>query len=90
MSKTKDFQVVEMHDKIRQMIIKKMVLRAKIGRKMSGYIIPDIINALNAKTKTIKDHEVLICGAGTAEVTVNRFRHAVNLNKGHVLVELGK
>jgi len=54
-SKTKDFQVVEMHDKIRQMIIKKMVLRAKIARKMSGKIIPAVTNALNAKTKTIKD-----------------------------------
>ena len=58
--------------------------------KMSGNIIPVVTNDLNAKSKTINDHEVLICGAGTAEVTVNRFRHAVNLNKGHVLVELGK
>ena len=80
-SKTKDFQVVEMHDKIRQMIIKKMVLRSKIARKMSGKIIPAVSNALNAKTMTIKDHEVLICGAGTAEVIVNRFRHAVNLEQ---------
>ena len=55
-SKTKDFQVVEMHDKIRQMIIKKMVLRSKIARKMSGKIIPAVSNALNAKTMTIKDH----------------------------------
>ena len=55
MSKTKDFQVVEMHDKIRQMIIKKIVLRAKIARKMSGKIISAVTNALNAKTKTIKD-----------------------------------
>jgi hypothetical protein len=38
----------------------------------------------------LKDHEVLICGARTAEVTVNKFRHAVNLEKKHVLVELGK
>ena len=81
MSKTKDFQVVEMHDKIRQMIIKKMVLRSKIARKMSGKIIPAVSNAMNAKTKTIKDHEVLICGTGTAEVIVNRFRHAVNLEQ---------
>ena len=78
MSKTKDFQVVEMHDKIRQMIIKKMVLRSKIARKMSGKIIPAVSNALNAKTMTIKDHEVLICGDGTAEVTVNRFRHTMS------------
>ena len=78
MSKTKDFHIVEMHDKIRQMIIKKIVLRAKIGRKMSGNIIPADTNALNAKTKTIKDLEVLICGDGTAEVTVNRFRHTMS------------
>jgi len=45
-----------MHDKIRQMIIKKMVLRSKIARKMSEKIIPSVSNALNAKTMTIKDH----------------------------------
>ena len=33
------------------------------------------------KSKSIKDHEVLICGAGTAKVTVNRFRHAINLEQ---------
>jgi hypothetical protein len=80
-SKCKDFQVVDMHDRIRQMIIEKWVLRDKIGRKMVGSIIPSIIHALNAQSKTIKNHEVVICGAGTAEVTVNRFRHAVNLEQ---------
>jgi hypothetical protein len=80
-SKCKDFQVVDMHDKIRQIIIEKMVLRDKIGRKMTSAIIPSITNALNAKSKTIKDHEVLICGAGTAEVSVNRFKHVVDLGQ---------
>ena len=89
-SKTKDFQIVEMHDKIRQMIVEKFLVRSKIGRNMSGVIIPAITNALNAKTKTIKDHDVLICGAGIAEVTVNKFRHAVNLELKHVLVGFGK
>jgi hypothetical protein len=70
-----------MLDKIRQMIIEKFVLKSKIGAKMSGKIIPAIINALNAEAKTIKNHDVLKCGAGTAEVTVNRFRHAVNLQQ---------
>ena len=79
-----------MHDKIRQMIIEKFVLRAKIASKMSGTIIPAVTNALNAKVKSIKGHEVLICGAGTAEVTVNRFRYAINLGQKHVLVGLGK
>jgi hypothetical protein len=70
-----------MLDHIRQMIIEKFVLRSKSGSIMSGIIILAIINDLNAKTKTIKDHEVLICGPGKAEVTMNRFRHAVNLEK---------
>ena len=48
---------------------------------MSGNIIPVVTNDLNAKTKTIKDHDVLICGSGIAEVTVNRFGHAVNLEQ---------
>ena len=70
---------MEMHDKIRQMIIEKFVLRSKNARNMTGKIIPDIIKDLNAKSKAIKDHDVLICGSGKAEVSVNRFRHAINL-----------
>jgi hypothetical protein len=46
---------------------------------MTRKIIPDIIKDLNAQSKAIKDHDVLICGSRKAEVTVNRFRHAVNL-----------
>jgi hypothetical protein len=80
-SKTKDCRIVDMLDKIRQMIIEKFVLRAKIAAKMSGKIIPAIIKVLNVEAKTIKNHDVLKCGAGTAEVTVNRFRHAVNLQE---------
>jgi hypothetical protein len=59
---------------IRQMIVEKFVLRAKIASKMSGTIIP-------AVTKSIKGHEVLICGARTAEVIVNRFRYTINLGQ---------
>src|SRR5438132_13331110 len=70
-----------MHDKIRQMIITKFVLRGKIASNMEGIIIPAITNALNAKSKAIKDHEVLICGAMIAEVTVSTIRHAVNLGQ---------
>ena len=70
---------MEMHDKIRQMIIEKFVLRSKNARKMTGKIILDIIKDLNAKSKAIKDHDVLICGPRKEEVTVNRFRHVVNM-----------
>ena len=59
----------------------KFVLRAKIASKMPGIIILVVTNALNAKAKSIKGHEVLICGARTAEVTVNRFRYAINLGQ---------
>jgi hypothetical protein len=72
------------------MIIEKFILRAKIGSKMSGVLIPFIIKALNAKSKTIKDHDVLICEAGTAEVTVNGFRHAVNLQQKICSCRFGK
>jgi hypothetical protein len=78
-SKTKEHQIVEIHDKIRQMIIEKFVLRSESARKMTGKIILAIIKDLNAQSKTIKDHDVLICGPKKIEVTVNRFRHAVNL-----------
>ncbi|XP_062186670.1 uncharacterized protein LOC133890252 [Phragmites australis] len=80
-SKTKDMQIVDMHDKIRQMIITKFHLRGKIGSNMEGRIIPAITKSLNAKSKTIKDHEVLTCGAGTTEVTVSTIRHAINLEQ---------
>jgi hypothetical protein len=68
-----------MHDKIRQMIITKFQMRSKIASKMEGRIIPNIIKDLNAKSKAIKDHEVLILGSSTTEVTDSTFRHVVNL-----------
>ncbi|TVU32551.1 hypothetical protein EJB05_24282, partial [Eragrostis curvula] len=80
-SKTKDRHVVQMIDQIRLMIITKFQERRKVGHKMVGRIIPDIINTLNAQSKKINDHEVLICGNGTAEVTVSIVRHAVNLEE---------
>jgi hypothetical protein len=43
-----------MHDKIRQMIIKKMVLRANIARNMLGNIIPAVTNHLNAKPRLLR------------------------------------
>ena len=70
-----------MLDHIRQMIIEKFISRSKIGSNMSGIIIPAIISNLNAKTKSIKYHEVLICGPTKAKVAVNRFRHAANLDE---------
>jgi hypothetical protein len=80
-SQTKSFQIVEMHDKIRQMIITKFDLRRKIGGNMNGGIIPSIIETLNDQSKAIKDHEVVKIGDGTAEVTVSNIRHAVNLEQ---------
>lgn len=78
-SKSKNFQIMKMHGKIRQMIVEKFILRAKIGSSISDLIIPSITKELNAKIKAIKDHDVLIFKAETAEVPVNKSRHAVNL-----------
>uniref|UniRef100_A0A0A9D9J3 SWIM-type domain-containing protein n=1 Tax=Arundo donax TaxID=35708 RepID=A0A0A9D9J3_ARUDO len=82
--KMKDLQIVDMHDKIRQMIISMFVLRGRIARKMEGKIIPSISKALKAQSKAIKDHEVLRVGDDTAEVFASTssgllWRHAVNL-----------
>jgi hypothetical protein len=50
------------------MIIEEFVLRGKIAAKMSGKIVPAIIHALNTEAKTIKHHDVLKCGIGTADL----------------------
>uniref|UniRef100_A0A0A9FIC4 MULE transposase domain-containing protein n=1 Tax=Arundo donax TaxID=35708 RepID=A0A0A9FIC4_ARUDO len=60
--KTKDLQIVNMHDKIRHMIIFKFDLRGRIARKMEGKIIPSISKALKAQSKSIKGHKVLRVG----------------------------
>ncbi|WVZ83390.1 hypothetical protein U9M48_030548 [Paspalum notatum var. saurae] len=82
--KLKDLNIVDMHEKIRQMIIKKFELRRKIAMSMEGRIIPSITKALIAQSKAIKDCEVLRCANGTAKIYAPTksgalFRHAVNL-----------
>ncbi|WVZ83420.1 hypothetical protein U9M48_030569 [Paspalum notatum var. saurae] len=82
--KLKDLQIVDMHEKIRQMIIKKFELRRKIAMSMEGRIIPSITKALIAQSKAIKDCEVLRCANGNAEISAPTksgalFMHAVNL-----------
>lgn len=80
-----------MHDAIRQIITNKFVVRWNIVGNMEERIIPAITKSLNAKSKNIQEHELLICEAGTAEVTVGTFRHAVHLESNkHVPVGFGK
>jgi hypothetical protein len=69
-----------MLDKIRTMLITKFVKRYKVASNMVGTIIPSIIEHLNATSKEIKDHEVLIVGGVSAGVIVSTIRHAVNLD----------
>jgi hypothetical protein len=69
-----------MLDKIRTMLITKFVKRYKVASNMVGTIIPFIIEHLNATSKEIKDHEVLIVGGVSAGVIVSTIRHAVNLD----------
>ncbi|XP_015694589.2 uncharacterized protein LOC102719505 [Oryza brachyantha] len=79
--KTKDLQIMEMHERIRKMIVTKFEVRGNLARKMDGRIIPEIIKYLSAKSKDIKDHKVLRCGDGIVEVTVSTITHAVNLEE---------
>ena len=69
------------------MIIEKFVSRSKTGSNMPCIIILAITNDLNAKTKNTKDHGVLICGSMKATVTMNRFRHVVNLVKKQMFIQ---
>jgi hypothetical protein len=66
--------------KIRTMLITKFVDRYKIASTMVGAIIPSIIEKLNATSKEIKDHEVLIVAGVTTKVNVSTIRHAINLD----------
>jgi hypothetical protein len=79
MSKIKDMHIVQMLDKIRQMIIKKFELGRKIGNKMKGTITPTITKALNTQSKNIKEHKVLMFGNSITEVTVAAIRKALHL-----------
>jgi hypothetical protein len=80
-AKTKDMQIVDMHDKIRQMILTKFQMRNNIDMKMDGRIISQIVKTLNATSKPIKEHDVLLHGHSTTKVTVSTIRHAVNLEQ---------
>jgi tRNA A37 threonylcarbamoyltransferase TsaD len=72
---------VDMLHKIKHMTIPKFVERNKIARSIQGTILPSIIQSLNAQSKSIKYHEVLIVGGVTAEVIVSTIRYAVNLDQ---------
>jgi hypothetical protein len=63
------------------MIIEKFELRHKIGNNMEGIIIPTITKYLNDQSKNIKDHEVLMFGNDTTEVTMAAIRNAINLGE---------
>jgi hypothetical protein len=56
-------------------------MRNNIAMKMDGRIIPRIVKTLNATSKAIKEHDVLLHGHSTTEVTISTLRHAVNLDQ---------
>jgi membrane-anchored protein YejM (alkaline phosphatase superfamily) len=62
------------------MLITKFVDRYKIASNMVDTIITSVIEQLNATSKEIKDHEVLVVADVTTEVNVSIIRHAVNLD----------
>jgi hypothetical protein len=70
-----------MLENIRKMILTKFDERSQIARKMEGRILPSITKDLTAQSKAIKNHEVLRCANGTAEVTILTITHAVNLEQ---------
>jgi hypothetical protein len=48
---------------------------------MDGRIISQIVKTLNATSKPIKEHDVLLHGRNTTKVTVSTISRAVNLEQ---------
>lgn len=82
--RTKEMQIIEMIDKIREMIVTKFDVRRRIGNQMEGRMIPSIVKNLNERSKNMTGFDVTRHNDVEAEVSfVNKggqvIRHGVNL-----------
>jgi hypothetical protein len=64
----KDLPVVELADKIREKIMVLWEKRRRISERLSGVILPAIIQQLNAKSRGLGHLKVISAGKGYAEV----------------------
>ena len=79
----KDLSVVELADKLREMIMVLWAKRRKISERLMGKILPAVIQQLKARTRCLGHLSVVDSGNNTAQVydtTNTHGRHVVNLD----------
>jgi hypothetical protein len=76
----KQLALVELLDKLREMIMILLQKRRAVGAKMQGYILPSVIKELNLKSKGLHYLEAR-ASPNLAEILGNGWRHTVNLEK---------
>jgi len=79
----KDLPVVELADKLREMIMVLWCKRRKISERLMGKILPAVIQQLKARTRGLGHLSVVDSGNNTAQVydtTNTHSRHVVNLD----------
>lgn len=64
----KDLPVVELADKLREMIMVLWAKRRKISEKLNGKILPAVIQQLKARTRGLGHLHVVDGGSSTAEI----------------------
>ncbi|CAN6334415.1 unnamed protein product [Urochloa humidicola] len=82
----KDMPLVDMIDRLRQMTMELWYKRSSIGSKLSGNILPSVIQQLDAETRSLRNIKVFRCGLQIGEVSGNShdmtpWRHVVDLNE---------
>lgn len=83
--KVKGLPIVELVDKLRQLIIEKLELRRRVAEKFEGKIIPSVMNPLIIKSRNITGYTITEISAVAAEVVGcsrdgTAWRHAVELD----------
>jgi hypothetical protein len=76
----KQLALVELLDKLREMIMILLERRRAVAEKLLGYILPSVIKELNRKSKGLHYLEAR-ASPSVAEISGNGWRHTVNLEK---------
>jgi hypothetical protein len=80
----KDLPVVELTDKLREMVMVPWVKRSKILERLSGKILPAVIQQLKARTRGLGHLTVVDGGSATAKIWDTSHTHNRHVVKSHL------
>jgi hypothetical protein len=80
----KDLPVVELTDKLREMVMVPWVKRRKILERLSGKILPAVIQQLKARTRGLGHLTVVDGGSATAKIWDTSHTHSRHVVKSHL------